>query len=230
MRPGLVGWPLIGPARVSGSEPTPAAGRGGVVASMALPWGDIPQALRSAGAAAPLVSVGLMTLHTLVPFPSEVVTIANGVVFGPWLGFALSWVGAMVGAYLGFAIARFGGRPLVRRIAGAERLARLDRLVDGRGVWGLLALRLIPVVSFDLVNLAAGLLAIDLWTFSWTTAIGIVPVTAAMVWLGRAIVQGGVLLIWTLAVLAIGAVAGVVLHYRRGGRMRGYGGLPKGKQ
>lgn len=164
-----------------------------------------------------------MTLHTLVPFPSEVITITNGVVFGPWLGFAVSWIGAMLGAYLGYAIARFGGRPLVRRLLGAERAARLDRLVGVRGPLGLLTLRFIPVVSFNLVNYAAGLLSIGLWTFTWTTAVGMVPLTVAMVWLGRAVLQGGVVLVWTLAVLAAGTASGLVLRHRhaRQGRREG---------
>ena len=93
-----------------------------------------------------------MVLHTLVPFPSEIVTIANGAVFGPVVGFALSYSGAMLGAYLGFGIARYGGRPLVRRFAGQQRLERLDRLLGRRGIWSLITVRLLPIVSFNLVN------------------------------------------------------------------------------
>lgn len=176
---------------------------------------DIPEALRSAGAAAPLVSIGLMVLHTVVPFPSGILTITNGIVFGPVLGLAVSWIGGMLGAYLGYGIARLGGRPLVRRFVRLQRLERLDRLVGAGGTWGLVTVRLLPVVSFNLINYGAGLLSIKLWTFTWTTAIGIVPVTAAMVWVGGAILKGGLLLWWTVGLLTIAVAVGALVRLTR---------------
>lgn len=38
-----------------------------------------------------------------------------------------------------------------------------------------------PVIAFNLINYGAGLTAISWWTFTWTTAIGILPLTALMV-------------------------------------------------
>ena len=39
------------------------------------------------GAWAPVVAIGLMILHSFVPFPAELIAIANGMLFGPalWL-------------------------------------------------------------------------------------------------------------------------------------------------
>jgi uncharacterized membrane protein YdjX (TVP38/TMEM64 family) len=48
----------------------------------------------------------------------------------------------------------------------------------------LLFIRLVPLISFNLVNYAAGLLGVGWWPFLWTTAIGILPLTVAMVFLG----------------------------------------------
>lgn len=188
-----------------------------------MPWTDLPETLRAAGPVAPLISIGLMVVHTLVPFPSEIVTITNGVVFGPVVGFALSWSGAMLGAYLGYGIARLGGRPLIRRIAGPTRMDSLDVRLGGHSAWALLTARLLPVVSFNLVNFAAGFLDVDLWTFTWTTAIGIVPITAVMVWLGHAILRGGVLLWWTLGVLLVSAGAWLAMRRRVTSRNRTHG-------
>ena len=44
--------------------------------------------------------------------------------------------------------------------------------------------RFIPVISFNLVNYAAGLTRISWWTFAWSTGIGILPMTALMVIMG----------------------------------------------
>jgi uncharacterized membrane protein YdjX (TVP38/TMEM64 family) len=56
--------------------------------------------------------------------------------------------------------------------------------IDKRGTGGLLAVRLTPVISFNLVNYAAGLAGVGLWKFTWTTAVGIVPIATASVLVG----------------------------------------------
>ena len=55
----------------------------------------------------------LMVLHSFVPFPAEVVAMANGMLYGPLWGTLITWVGAMLGAYLAFGLARWLGRPFV---------------------------------------------------------------------------------------------------------------------
>jgi uncharacterized membrane protein YdjX (TVP38/TMEM64 family) len=130
-------------------------------------------------------SVLLMVLHSFVPVPAEVIAVANGVCFGIVLGVVVTWSGAMLGAMSAFAIARWLGRPLVRRIVSEPRLARLDRCARNAGT--LLILRLIPVVSFNLVNYAAGLAGTGWWTFLWTTALGILPMTIVTAVLGARI-------------------------------------------
>lgn len=42
-------------------------------------------------------------------------------------------------------------------------------------------------IAFNLVNYAAGLTKISWWTFIWTTAIGILPMTILMVTMGASI-------------------------------------------
>ena len=54
-----------------------------------------------------------MVLHSFVPFPAEVVAMANGMLYGPLWGTLITWVGAMLGAYLAFGLARWLGRPFV---------------------------------------------------------------------------------------------------------------------
>jgi uncharacterized membrane protein YdjX (TVP38/TMEM64 family) len=48
----------------------------------------------------------------------------------------------------------------------------------------LLLARLVPVISFNLINYAAGLLEVGWWRFLWTTGLGILPITVASVALG----------------------------------------------
>ncbi len=155
----------------------------------------------------PLVLIICMIAHTLVPLPAELLAVAAGMMLGTFWGFVTIWVGALLGAYFGFFLARTFGQPLLLRLAGHERLQRLQRWVDRADVPLLLAVRLVPVVSFNLVNFALGLTPISWWRFTWTTALGIVPVTAATVSLGAHWQDWRVILV--LCVVAVGvAVVG----------------------
>ena len=130
-----------------------------------------------------LASIALMVLHSFVPLPAEIIALANGMLFGPWWGVLVTWIGAMLGAVLAYALARALGRPAVRVIVPARYWARLEAVPVRAGP--LLAIRLMPVISFNLVNYAAGLLGVPWWRFLWTTALGILPIVVTMVVLGR---------------------------------------------
>jgi len=84
---------------------------------------------------APAASVALMLIHTVLPFPAELLTAANGAVFGFWGGLLVSWVGGMAGASVGFGIARSVGRSAVDRFVlsgGSRRLMRSWAMPGGK--------------------------------------------------------------------------------------------------
>ena len=132
----------------------------------------------------PFAIIGLMILHTLVPVPAEFLALAAGMTLGPLWGFVTIWVGAMLGAYLGFWLTRAFGQPVLRLLVSPSRLERSQRWLQQIDVPLLLAVRLLPILSFNLINFALGLTAISWWRFTWTTALGIVPATVLMVAFG----------------------------------------------
>ena len=147
-------------------------------------------------------SMALMVLHSFVPIPAEVIAVANGMMFGPWRGTLVTWSGAMLGAISAFAVARWLGRPAVRRFVAEERRAGIEAWTRRPG--SLLLLRLIPVVSFNLVNFAAGLAGTSWWNFLWTTALGILPLTVVSVVLGSRIFE---IAWWVWAAIGLAVVA-----------------------
>ncbi len=169
-----------------------------------------PQDLRalivSTGLWAPLASIALMIVHSFVPFPAELLAIANGVVFGLASGLFLTWFGALCGAWLAFALARWAGDKWVRGLIGETRWRTMRTWIDERGTGGLLAVRLIPVISFNLVNYAAGLAGVGWWKFTWTTALGILPIATGSVLIGSHMVEAPA---WLWGV--VGAVAVVLI-------------------
>ncbi len=144
----------------------------------------IEQTIQSWGAWGVLASIVLMILHSFVPFPAEVVAIANGMVYGPVWGTVITWTGAMLGAFLAFGLARTLGRPFVELMVRRSNRHVLDEWAAMRGGQLVLISRLIPVISFNLINYAAGLTRMSWWTFAWATGIGIVPLTTLMVVMG----------------------------------------------
>ncbi len=155
-----------------------------------------------------------MVLHTILPFPAELLTAANGLLFGVWWGLAVSWIGAMAGACVGFGIARGLGRTALERIVPKKTLAPLDGLMNHAGWEVALILRLIPAVSFNLVNFALGFTPLSWPTFLWTTAVGILPVEVTVVAAGYGAGHAPRVLPWALAVFATLTIAGLVLRRR----------------
>lgn len=105
-------------------------------------------------------------------------TLTGGVLFGTLAGGCASAVGATIGATVIFLIARTAfGEHLARRVGPyAERLA--DGFRENAFSY-LLFLRLVPLVPFFIVNLAAAILGVRLGTFVAATVAGIIPATFA---------------------------------------------------
>ncbi len=135
-------------------------------------------------------SILLMILHSFIPFPAEILAMANGMVYGPLWGTVITWIGAMLGAYLAFGLARWLGRPFVLAMVAKRHRVMVDRWAARQGGQALLFSRLVPVISFNLINYAAGLTTISWWTFTWATGFGILPLTFLMVLMGAGVWSG----------------------------------------
>lgn len=130
------------------------------------------------------MAIGLMVIHSFIPFPAEFVAIANGMVYGAIWGTVITWVGAMLGAFLSFGLTRMLGRPFVDKMLAHRQWQTVDNWVASHGGKTLLLSRFIPVISFNLINYAAGLTRLSWWTFAWATGLGILPLTTIMVIMG----------------------------------------------
>ncbi|HZY66581.1 MAG: VTT domain-containing protein [Actinomycetota bacterium] len=136
---------------------------------------EIRAAIQSYGPLAPLASVALILLHMVIPFPAELMALANGLAFGFWGGLAVSWSGFMLSALVMYGAGSLWGRPLLVRVVPRRQRERLDGWLAREGVFPLLAVRLVPLVPFNTVCLAAGVIRAPFWTYAWTTGVGILP-------------------------------------------------------
>ncbi|MGB3633350.1 MAG: VTT domain-containing protein [Rubrobacteraceae bacterium] len=145
---------------------------------------EIRAAIQSYGSLAPLASVALILLHMVIPFPAELMAFANGLAFGFWGGLALSWGGFMLSAFLMYGAGRLWGRPLLERAVSQRRRERLDGWLVQEGAFPWLAVRFVPLAPFNTVCLVAGVVRAPLWTYVWTTGVGILPLGVLLTYFG----------------------------------------------
>jgi sterol desaturase/sphingolipid hydroxylase (fatty acid hydroxylase superfamily)/uncharacterized membrane protein YdjX (TVP38/TMEM64 family) len=107
---------------------------------------------------------------------ATVLGLAAGAFFGRWLGTGVVSLAATMGGTLAFLCTRYLFRDWVWRRFGG-RLAAVNWGVDRDGTYYLLALRLVPVVPFFLVNLGIGLTSVRVRTFLWVSLLGMLPGT-----------------------------------------------------
>jgi uncharacterized membrane protein YdjX (TVP38/TMEM64 family) len=91
--------------------------------------------------------VGLLATDVFLPVPSSVVGTVAGEVLGFWRATAASWIGLMLGALLGFLLARLFGRSLTWRFARSEDLERVDYLSQRWGPAVLVIARPVPLLA-----------------------------------------------------------------------------------
>ena len=145
---------------------------------------ELRRELRDLGVGGVLVLLAVCLSHAIVPFPTELVTAAAGFVYGFWLAVPILLVCWLASALLAYWLAERFGRPLARRLIGERRLARAEELVAIGGAGVLLSMRLIPLIPYNAICYAAGITRVPLVRYSWTTVVGITPLTVLVAYLG----------------------------------------------
>jgi uncharacterized membrane protein YdjX (TVP38/TMEM64 family) len=139
--------------------------------------------IRSLGAGGIALLLGLMLVHAVIWYPSEIITATAGFVYGFLPGTAFALCGWVLAGLLTYALGRSVGRPLLQRLLG-RRFEQLASTIERGGTPLLLSARLIPIVPFALLGYAAGAVEVNVWRFTWTTFVGYLPLTAAVAYLG----------------------------------------------
>ena len=175
--------------------------------------------VRASGPAGPLALIALLIAQAVVaPLPSPPILIAAGFVYGPRLGFAIGWLGLLLGASSCFGIARALGRPFVQRFVRPEHLATIDAHIatrTGTTLLAIMSLRVFMPPLFDAVSYGCGLVQIRFVWFVLATALGEVPKVGSFTYIGSA--AGGAsnwLTAWVLLGPAIGVVGLRVVRSR----------------
>ena len=158
----------------------------------------------------PALIVALMTIAVVAsPIPSAPIALAAGAAYGHVWGTVQVVIGAELGALIAFGLARVLGHDVLRRVFGDRVDAGLLGSQNALTAT-VLASRLMPFVSFDMISYAAGLSRLHAWRFALATLAGIIPASFLLAHFGGGAVSGD-LGRATWAVLGLGLVTGLPL-------------------
>ena len=147
--------------------------------------------VKASGAWGPTVIIGLMTIAIVAtPIPSAPIALAAGAAYGHTIGTIYIVIGSELGAMVAFVLARLLGRDVLTRWLGDK----VDRGLLGSQnalTFTVLASRLMPFISFDIVSYAAGLSCLHFWRFALATLAGIIPASFVLAHFGNEAVSGG---------------------------------------
>ena len=147
-------------------------------------WLD-PQSLSQMGAqllATPMGPLAVMAgyvLAVMLGMPVLVLTSVGALIFPPWPGMAYVLAGMVAGALVTYGIGRYTGAQTMDRWTKG-RLATLSKHLHRRGLITVIAVRVLPLAPFIMVNMVAGALRVRLRDYLLGTSIGLMPATISI--------------------------------------------------
>ena len=127
----------------------------------------------------PYRGVAGLTLALLCAVPLSFLTIVAIVAYGPWTGFAIVMASGLLAAAASFEAGKWLGHALLTQLAG-PRVNQISQRLAHRGLLAVVAIRLVPIAPFAIVNLIAGSSHIKLRDMLLGTAMGMLPGTLVM--------------------------------------------------
>jgi uncharacterized membrane protein YdjX (TVP38/TMEM64 family) len=143
------------------------------------------EALREAGWAGVLGFVALYIAATVLSIPGSLLTLAAGLLYGPWLGTAIVSPASVTGATIAFFLGRTVARDWVKaRVAKYPLLAAIDTAIGRRPFFLTLLLRLSPAIPFNALNYGLGVSSVNWRHYVVGSFLGMLPGTFLYVYLG----------------------------------------------
>ncbi len=170
--------------------------------------------VRGHGVSGELLFLLMGGLFTAIGLPRQVIAFLGGYAFDVGLGTLLGALAALLGCALSFVYARFFGKGLLRARLG-ERAGRFDRFIHHHPFSMTVLVRLLPVGSNVLTNLAAGISSIRPLPFFLGTLVGYLPQTLIFALVGSGTQINPVLKIGLAIVLFLVSVVLGLYLYRR---------------
>jgi uncharacterized membrane protein YdjX (TVP38/TMEM64 family) len=177
---------------------------------------QLQQLLQDLGIWAPVIYIFIYIFATIFILPSTPLNLSGGAIFGTFWGTVWTTIGAVLAALISFLFSRTIGRDLMKHKLG-NQWQNLDREISRGGLFYVIALRLLPLIPYGIINFAAGLTAIKFRDYFFGTLLGTVPGILPFVMMGAgltALKQGDVFPLLVSLTLA-GMLVATATWYRQ---------------
>ena len=134
---------------------------------------------------APILFIAIYTILVPLFFPSILLALMGGALFGPLWGSLYNEISAVLGATVCFVLARYLSADWVERNIPAN-LRFLKQGIEKEGKRFVLMVRLIPWAPYALLNYTLGITSIRLFSLISITALCIFPRIVAYSYIGHA--------------------------------------------
>ena len=129
-----------------------------------------------------------LLFFSLASFLSIPVTVILNVVAGYFFGVFAGVLYVNIGTTIGSSCSFLAFRYLLSDFVSnryADKLRELNAHIEEYGASYLLSLQIFPATPTFLINILSGLTSVSVWTFIWTTSLGIFPGSFVYVFAGR---------------------------------------------
>lgn len=131
----------------------------------------------------PLIYIILYAIRPLVLFPSTILTLAGGFLFGPLQGVLLTIIASNTSATIAYLVGFFFGKDLLKEGSSESLMQRYADRMRQNSFETVIVMRFI-FLPYDLVNYLAGFLRIRWSPFILATLLGSIPGTIAFILAG----------------------------------------------
>lgn len=134
------------------------------------------------------VFVGVFVVAALIALPVGALwSMAGGLLFGTVWGGLAGWVSTSMAAWLSFLVMRWWLRRSEKPPIRDPRLERLARRLDHHSIELLMVLRIVPLIPFYLINVAAAMSPMPTRRYLVASVVGLLPSTFLYAMVGHSL-------------------------------------------
>ena len=168
--------------------------------------------VRNAGVGGVFILLGMQFLQIIVAFiPGEVVQLAAGLMYGPWLGTVIILIGCVISSAIIYKLVHALGAPFVQSMVSTEHLEKFRSFEkSGKLDVVVFVLFLIPAMPKDVFTYLVPLTDMKMGRFLTLATIGRIPGVLASTYVAHGLSQGDmvgpIVIVVVVAVIALIAV------------------------
>lgn len=171
--------------------------------------------IRSAGPVGVLMLLGIQFLQVVVAFiPGEVVQLAAGMMYGPWLGALIILVGCVISSWVIYQLVHRLGQPFVEDMVSTKYLDKFHSFEESGKLTSIVfILFLIPGMPKDVFTYLVPLTHMPLKTYLLITTVARIPGVLMSTYAASGFLDGNIRQAIFMLVI-VGVIAGVALLFK----------------